>query len=65
MIDIHFESQDLLHKLANSIYDRNMESNHKMLVNPASGTLFTTKELHLVEKFLEDYAKNMLEEIAK
>lgn len=47
-MELHHESQNLLEKLANSVYDR----------HPNLPILFSAKEIHIVENFLKDYAKD-------
>lgn len=49
-MDVHAKSQQLLESLANSMLDR----------NPSKPVLFTTHEAHVIEKFLLDYAREIL-----
>ena len=49
-MDVHVKSQQLLESLANSILDR----------SPDNPVFFSAHESHVVEKFLEDYAREVL-----
>jgi hypothetical protein len=48
-MDIHAKSQELLESLANSILDR----------SPHQPVFFHVNEMHIVERFLEEYAKEV------
>lgn len=49
-MDLHVKSQQLLESLANSILDR----------TPDKPVFFTTQDAQLVERFLLDYAREVL-----
>ena len=49
-VDLHNKSEELLGKIANSVYDR----------NPDELVIFTIKEIHAVENFLCEFARDVL-----
>ena len=54
--DIHAKSQQLLEQVANSMHDRAPEEEH---------TTFTTREIHVVETFLRQFGKELLEQLGQ
>ena len=52
-MDIHAKSQQLLESLANSMLDR----------NPDQPVMFSSRESHVVEQFLLEYAREFLREM--
>ena len=56
-IDINAKSSELLEKLANSVYDRDP-------TNP-NPLFFNTREIHIVEKFLQELVKESFKKVAE
>ena len=54
--DIHAKSQQLLEQVAISMYDRAPEDDH---------TTFTIREIHVVETFLRQFGKELLEQLGQ
>ena len=48
--DLHAQAEELLGKIANSVYDR----------NPDELVIFTIKEIHAVENFLCEFSRELL-----
>lgn len=53
-MDLHVKSQQLLESLSNSLLDRGQPP-----------VFFTTKEVHLIEKFLLEYERDIRNKLAQ
>jgi hypothetical protein len=55
-MDIHAKSQQLLESIANSMCDR---------LSPDKYVFFTTQELHVVERFLKDFVRDVVNKVGE
>lgn len=54
-MDLHAKSEQLLQKIANSLYDR----------EPQQLVFFSVKEMHVIEQFLLEYEREIRDKLAE